>query len=86
MPRYPSNRVFRAEGACYGIDGNVDFSWNESGKNWHEAAAYVRHAGLIIEYLGTNVSILKCMNLRDYLQLKVEIEGTSGEGNNSSSD
>jgi len=50
------------------------------GEHWHEAAAYVRHAGLIIEYLGANVSTLKCMNLRDYLHLKVEIEGTSGEG------
>ena len=32
------------------------------------------------EYLGAHVMMLSSMVLRDYLQLKVEIEGTSGEG------
>ena len=32
------------------------------------------------EYLGAHVMMLSSMVLRDYLELKVEIEGTSGEG------
>jgi hypothetical protein len=37
-------------------------------------------AAHIIEFMGSNITTLRCMNLRDYLLLKVEIEGTSGEG------
>ena len=47
---------------------------------WHRAAGFVHHAAVIIEYVGSNIMTLRCMNLRDYLSLKVEIEGTSGEG------
>ena len=47
---------------------------------WLRAAAFVHHAAVIIEYIGSNIMTLRCMNLRDYLILKVEIEGTSGEG------
>jgi len=49
-----------------------------SSGQWHDAAALMRHAALVIEYMGMNISTLGCMNLRDYLGLKVEIEGTSG--------
>lgn len=37
-------------------------------------------AGHILCYLGEHVLMLTSMVLRDYLELKVEIEGTSGEG------
>ena len=37
-------------------------------------------ASRILHYLGSHVHLLTSMNLRDYLFLKVEIEGTSGEG------
>jgi hypothetical protein len=33
-----------------------------------------------LSYLGEHVQMLTSMVLRDYLELKVEIEGTSGEG------
>jgi len=49
-------------------------------KNWDNAAAHVRSAAHIFDYLGNHVMLLTSMVLRDYLQLKVEIEGTSGEG------
>ena len=34
----------------------------------------------MLHYLGDHVLMLTSMNLRDYLRLKVEIHGTSGEG------
>ena len=37
-------------------------------------------AAHVIEFMGSNITTLRSMNLRDYLLLKVEIEGTSGEG------
>ena len=54
--------------------------------NMHAAAADTRQGALIIEYMGTNISTLRCMNLRDYLELKVEIQGTSGEGSSAVKD
>ncbi|KAL4425507.1 hypothetical protein ABPG75_009523 [Micractinium tetrahymenae] len=48
--------------------------------NWHVAAARATQAARILDYLGSHVLMLTSMNLRDYLQLKVELEGTSGEG------
>jgi hypothetical protein len=39
-----------------------------------------RQASRILDYLGSHVMLLTSMNLRDYLHLKVELEGTSGEG------
>ena len=48
--------------------------------HWQNAAAHVRIAAHILEYLGEHVMMLTSMVLRDYLHLKVEIEGTSGEG------
>ena len=40
----------------------------------------VPQASRILHCLGSHVHLLTSMNLRDYLFLKVEIEGTSGEG------
>lgn len=37
-------------------------------------------ASRILQYLGSHVMLLTSMNLWDYLLLKVELEGTSGEG------
>ena len=34
----------------------------------------------MLHYLGDHILMLMSMNLRDYLRLKVEIQGTSGEG------
>ena len=34
----------------------------------------------MLHYLGDHILMLTSMNLRDYLRLKVEIQGTSGEG------
>jgi len=48
--------------------------------HWHNAAAHILSASHILHYLGNHVMMLTSMVLRDYLQLKVEIEGTSGEG------
>lgn len=48
--------------------------------NWHVAAARATQASRILDYLGSHVMLLTSMNLRDYLLLKVELEGTSGEG------
>ncbi len=48
--------------------------------HWHNAAASVLSAAHIVEYLGRHITMLTSMVLRDYLKLKVEIEGTSGEG------
>jgi hypothetical protein len=39
----------------------------------HQAAALIRDAALIIDYLGTNIMTLRAMNLRDYLLLKVPV-------------
>lgn len=47
---------------------------------WHLAAARALQAARIFHYLGDHVMLLTTMNLRDYLGLKVELEGTSGEG------
>lgn len=47
---------------------------------WHVAAARMGQAARIFYYLGAHVMLLTTMNLRDYLFLKVELEGTSGEG------
>ena len=48
--------------------------------HWHVGAARAAQAARILHYLGSHVLLLTRMNLRDYLQLKVELEGTSGEG------
>jgi len=48
--------------------------------DWHVAAARALQAAAILNYLGDHVMLLTSMNLRDYLILKVEIQGTSGEG------
>ncbi len=37
-------------------------------------------AARMLHYLGDHILMLTSMNLRDYLRLKVEIQGTSGEG------
>ncbi len=47
---------------------------------WYQAAAQIRYAASILNYLGDHVMLLTAMVLRDYLELKVEIQGTSGEG------
>ncbi|KAK9819871.1 hypothetical protein WJX72_003475 [[Myrmecia] bisecta] len=47
---------------------------------WHVAAARMAQAARILHYLGEHVLMLTSMNLRDYLLLKVELQGTSGEG------
>lgn len=47
---------------------------------WDRAAALIQQVSLIFNYLGDHVMMLTAMVLRDYLELKVEIEGTSGEG------
>jgi tryptophan 2,3-dioxygenase len=47
---------------------------------WHSAAEFIMQASRIFNYLGDHVMMLTAMVLRDYLDLKVEIEGTSGEG------
>lgn len=47
---------------------------------WFKACALVRHASHMLCYLGEHVMMLTSMVLRDYLELKVQIEGTSGEG------
>jgi hypothetical protein len=47
---------------------------------WHNASARVLQAAHILSYLGEHVLMLTSMILKDYLELKVEIEGTSGEG------
>ena len=45
------------------------------------AAAHINHlTARVLEYMGSHVQLLMEMNLRDYLMLKVELEGTSGEG------
>ena len=48
--------------------------------HWHNAAAHILSASHILSYLGDHIMMLTSMILRDYLKLKVEIEGTSGEG------
>jgi len=40
----------------------------------------VLQAARMLHYLGDHILMLTSMNLRDYLRLKVEIQGTSGEG------
>jgi len=47
---------------------------------WNQASIQIRYAAQILNYLGDHVLILSSMVLRDYLELKVEIQGTSGEG------
>jgi tryptophan 2,3-dioxygenase len=47
---------------------------------WRAASARCAQAASVLEYLGDHVLLLTTMNLRDYLELKVQIEGTSGEG------
>ena len=37
-------------------------------------------ASRMLHYLGDHILMLMSMNLRDYQHLKVEIQGTSGEG------
>ncbi|EWM23873.1 nematode resistance hs1pro1 protein [Nannochloropsis gaditana] len=51
-----------------------------TGGDWYTASARVRQAAHILCYLGEHVMMLTSMVLRDYLELKVQIEGTSGEG------
>jgi len=51
-----------------------------SAGQWHVAAARILQASRILDYPGSHVMLLTSMNLRDYLMLKVELEGTSGEG------
>lgn len=48
--------------------------------HWHVAAARIMQTSRLLHYLGDHILLLTSMNLRDYLLLKVEIEGTSGEG------
>ena len=47
---------------------------------WDTAAARIHQISRILDYLGDHVMMLTQMNLSDYLMLKVELEGTSGEG------
>lgn len=47
---------------------------------WNQASIQIRYAAAILNYLGDHVLMLSSMVLRDYLELKVEIQGTSGEG------
>jgi tryptophan 2,3-dioxygenase len=49
-------------------------------RRWRAAAARAGLAARVLCYLGDHVLLLTSMNLRDYLRLKVELEGTSGEG------
>lgn len=41
---------------------------------------WAMQAARMLHYLGDHILMLTSMNLRDYLRLKVEIQGTSGEG------
>ncbi|KAL3134108.1 hypothetical protein ABBQ32_008530 [Trebouxia sp. C0010 RCD-2024] len=47
---------------------------------WHLAGSRIIQAAKMLHYLGDHILMLTSMNLRDYLRLKVEIQGTSGEG------
>lgn len=47
---------------------------------WSEAVGLIMQVSRIFNYLGDHVMMLTAMVLRDYLDLKVEVEGTSGEG------
>ncbi|GBG27115.1 Nematode resistance protein-like HSPRO2 [Hondaea fermentalgiana] len=60
----------------------ISSAQNHIKRNGHfcNAAACVRVAASTFEYLGAHVMMLTSMVLRDYLELKVEIEGTSGAG------
>lgn len=59
----------------------IDAAKSYAAKNlWNQAAAQTRYAAKIMNYLGDHVFLLTAMVIRDYLQLKVEIQGTSGEG------
>ena len=51
----------------------------EAGK-WASAAHLNHQMARVLEYMGSHIQLLMEMNLRDYLMLKVELEGTSGEG------
>ncbi len=48
--------------------------------HWHVAAGRLAHVSRQLSFLGEHMLMLTSMNLRDYLQLKVELEGTSGAG------
>jgi len=67
---------------CFVIKSRLQSAMMQIRENghWHNAAAHVRGAAGIFEYLGSHVMMLTSMVLRDYLILKVEIEGTSGAG------
>jgi len=59
----------------------IDAAKAYASKNlWNQAASQIRYAAKILNYLGDHVFLLTAMVIRDYLQLKVEIQGTSGEG------
>lgn len=47
---------------------------------WDTASARIHQIARILDYLGNHIMMLTQMNLYDYLLLKVELEGTSGEG------
>lgn len=49
-------------------------------QRWYQAAIQIRYAANIMNYLGDHVLMLTQMVVRDYLELKVELTGTSGEG------
>lgn len=48
--------------------------------NGNSMCGVVVQAAKMLHYLGDHILMLTSMNLRDYLRLKVEIQGTSGEG------
>jgi tryptophan 2,3-dioxygenase len=48
--------------------------------NWRVAASYIRFSSAILNFLGNHILLLSSMVLRDYLVLKIELQGTSGEG------
>jgi tryptophan 2,3-dioxygenase len=53
---------------------------NADAGEWTAAAHLNYQMARVLEYMGSHVQLLMEMNLRDYLMLKVELEGTSGEG------
>ncbi len=59
---------------------NVTWKAVDEGAPCCAVCASVSQAARVLRYLGEHVLSLTRMNLRDYLELKVQLEGTSGAG------
>lgn len=51
--------------------------------SWYNAATHILSAANVINYLGDHVSILTSLIFKDYMEMKVELEGISGAGSTS---